>query len=221
MSRTLRIVEIFPSSFRSISWLAVEYGTDSGAYGKCWRGSGRDGAENLDGHRKGWDAMPTKMQTLYTGMSGHLATMSEFLSLGYNAAIPEVDRGDDVFVVRDDDGNLSRIQVKTANARTTQYGYRATVNVPRLQLETPRSPEVYYVFPVRHESRWKDFVVISREDLFTIWMATNMGSLAGPVPAKQKLVIQLAFRPNSVRTGTADFQPYRNNWNRYWPTIVH
>lgn len=134
-------------------------------------------------------------------LGGHLAAMSEFLSLGYNVAIPEMDRGDDVFVVRDADGDLSRIQVKTANARTTQYGYRATVNVPRLQLETPRSPEVYYVFPVRHDNRWKDFVVISRADLVTIWRATNMGSLVGPVPAKQKLVIQLAFRPNSVRTG--------------------
>jgi hypothetical protein len=150
-----------------------------------------------------------------------LAAMSEFLSLGYNVAIPEVDRGDDVFVVRDDDGNLSRIQVKTANARTTPHGYKATVNVPRLQLETPRRPEVYYVFPVRHDGRWKDFVVISREDLNTIWKATNMGSLVGQIPVKQKLVIQLAFRPNSVRTGAADFQPYRNNWNRYWPTIVH
>jgi hypothetical protein len=157
--------------------------------------------------------MPTKMQNLYTGMSGHLAAMSEFLSLGYNVAIPEVDRGDDVFVVRDDDANLSRIQVKTANARTTLYGYRATVNVPRLQLETPRSPEVYYVFPVRHDGRWKDFVVISREDLNTIRAATNMGTLVG-IRARQKLVIQLAFRLNSVRTGTADFQPYRNNWSR-------
>jgi hypothetical protein len=165
--------------------------------------------------------MPTKMQNLYIGMSGHLAAMSEFLALGYNVAIPEVDRGDDVFVVRDDDGNLSRIQVKTANARTTQYGYRATVNVPRLQFETPRSPEVYYVFPVRHDGRWKDFVVVSREDLNTIWTATKMGSLVGPTPAKQKLVIQLALRTDSVRTGAADLQPYRNNWSRYWPAIVH
>ena len=165
--------------------------------------------------------MPTKMQNLYTGMSGHLAAMSEFLSLGYNVAIPEVDRGDDVFVVRDHDGDLSRIQVKTANALTTRYGYRAVVSVPTLQLETPRSPEVYYVFAVRHDAMWKDFVVISRADLFAIWSDTNMGSLLGTVPAKQKLVIKLAFHANAVRTGTADFQPYRNNWNRYWPTIVH
>jgi len=82
---------------------------------------------------------------------------------------------------------------------------------------TGPAPEIYFVFPVRHDFRWKDFV----EDLKTIWTGTNMGGLVGPSPAKQKLVIQLAFRPNSVRTGPADFQPYRNNWDRYWPTIVH
>ncbi len=174
----------------------------------------------LDSHRRGW-TMPTKMQSLYTGMSGQFAAMSEFLSLGYNVATPEVDRGDDVFVVRDDDGDLSRIQVKTANAQTTRYGYRATVNVPKLQLETPRNPELYYVIPVRHENRWKDFVVISRQDLDAIRTASDLGSLVGLAPAKQSFVIQLAFRHNSVLTGAADFQPYRNNWNRYWPRIVH
>lgn len=40
--------------------------------------------------------------------------MSEFLWRGYNVAIPEVDRGDDIFVVHDDDGTLHRVQVKTA-----------------------------------------------------------------------------------------------------------
>jgi hypothetical protein len=85
-------------------------------------------------------------------MSGHLAAMSEFLSLGYNVASPEVDRGDDVFVVRDADGILSRIQVKSANARTRQYGHSATVNESvqaeferdrrfALQVSVPRSSE--------------------------------------------------------------------------------
>lgn len=41
------------------------------------------------------------MSTSYTGKAGQLFAMSEFLMLGYNVAIPEVDRGDDIFVVRD------------------------------------------------------------------------------------------------------------------------
>ena len=36
----------------------------------------------------------------YVGRAGQLAVMSEFLLRGYNVAIPEVDEGDDVLVVR-------------------------------------------------------------------------------------------------------------------------
>ena len=39
-------------------------------------------------------------QDLYTGMSGQFAAMSEFLWRGYNVAIPAVDVGEDIFVVR-------------------------------------------------------------------------------------------------------------------------
>lgn len=50
---------------------------------------------------------------LYLGRAGQMAVMAEFLVRGYNVAIPEVDIGDDIFVVRDDDGEYSRIQVKS------------------------------------------------------------------------------------------------------------
>ena len=59
---------------------------------------------------------PSAMQNLYVGRAGQAMIMGEFLIRGYNVASPEVDRGDDLFVVRDEDGVLKRIQVKTANA---------------------------------------------------------------------------------------------------------
>jgi hypothetical protein len=40
--------------------------------------------------------------------------MAEFLLRGYNVAMPEVDIGDDIFVVHDREGELWRVQVKTA-----------------------------------------------------------------------------------------------------------
>jgi hypothetical protein len=61
-------------------------------------------------------------QHLYTGKSGQLAVMAELVSRGYNVAVPEVDIGDDIFVVRDRDGQLSRVQVKTANAKEGPMG---------------------------------------------------------------------------------------------------
>ena len=48
----------------------------------------------------------------YLGKAGHLTVMSEFLMLGWNVAIPEVDIGDDIFVVQDDNGTLRRVQVQ-------------------------------------------------------------------------------------------------------------
>ena len=54
---------------------------------------------------------------LYIGRAGQLLVMSEFLLRGWNAALPEVDVGDDVFVVKDEDGTLFRIQVKTAGEK--------------------------------------------------------------------------------------------------------
>ena len=41
----------------------------------------------------------SKRGTQYTGRAGHLAVMAELLIRGWNTAIPEVDVGDDIFVV--------------------------------------------------------------------------------------------------------------------------
>ena len=59
--------------------------------------------------------------TGHVGKSGQLAVMSELLLRGYNVAMPEVDVGDDVFVVRDEEESVTRVQVKSANA-TGQQG---------------------------------------------------------------------------------------------------
>ncbi|MEZ4731127.1 MAG: hypothetical protein R3E79_28740 [Caldilineaceae bacterium] len=47
-------------------------------------------------------------RALYIGRSGQMAAMAEFLYRGYNAAIPEVDIGDDIFVVKDSNGEYAK-----------------------------------------------------------------------------------------------------------------
>jgi|GEM_PF-4307042 len=54
---------------------------------------------------------------LYIGKAGHLAVMSEFLMRGWNVATPEVDIGDDIFVVEDESGTMKRVQVKSSSAK--------------------------------------------------------------------------------------------------------
>jgi len=44
----------------------------------------------------------TKRFNQYLGKAGHLKVMSEFLMLGWNVAIPEVNIDDDIFVVQDE-----------------------------------------------------------------------------------------------------------------------
>jgi len=72
---------------------------------------------------------------------------------------------DDVFVVKDDSGDLSRIQVKTATARRQRNGYSARFKVAFNQLRTPRTPDLIYVFAVRGLSGWEPFVIIGRDAL--------------------------------------------------------
>ncbi len=67
----------------------------------------------------------TRSRLAFFGRSGQLAVMSEFLHRRINVAIPEVDVGDDVFVVKGSDDTVTRVQVKGATAREQASGYSA------------------------------------------------------------------------------------------------
>jgi hypothetical protein len=61
--------------------------------------------------------MPRSIKDTYTECSGQNAVKAELLHRMCNVAVPEVDVGEDVLAFRDGDANISRIQVKTANAK--------------------------------------------------------------------------------------------------------
>src|SRR5262249_19233266 len=96
----------------------------------------------------------------HVGKAGQLAVMAEFLLRGYNVAMPEVDVGDDIFVVHDTRGRLWRIQVKTAIGRATRQGFRGQFAVGLKQLQTVKEPDLIYAFALRRMGQW-EFVVIS------------------------------------------------------------
>ena len=157
----------------------------------------------------------SKRANLYLGSAGQHAVVSEFLVRGWNVAIPEVDVGDDIFVVRDRDGKLHRIQVKTATAQTRNYGYNARFQVPLSQLSQVVEPELTYVFVVRSQKQWDTFLLISREDLFDEYENHEIGSKAG-----QTLVLNFRYSQQSVKCSDRDFSTYLNNWST-WPVIEH
>jgi hypothetical protein len=103
---------------------------------------------------------------LYFGKAGHLFVMSEFLLRGWNVAIPEVDEGDDIFVVKHELGRLIRIQVKTSRAKLQKDGFSATFSLSTKQLEDVSKNDIFYVFLVRGKDAWERPIIISREALF-------------------------------------------------------
>lgn len=159
----------------------------------------------------------TRMQNLYTGSAGQAAVMSEFLLRGYNVAVPEVDRGDDLFVVEDATGNLTRIQVKAAIGKPYRRtnGYRAQVKVRKTQLITPQTPEVIYVFVFRRDDRWRDFIVISRPALDELHRNSNVGTRV-----EKSILFSFAMTERTAMCAGIDLTKHCNDFSR-WPPLVH
>lgn len=157
----------------------------------------------------------SKRQNLYVGRAGQMAVMGEFLWRGWNVAFPEVDVGEDVFVVKDEGGELWRVQVKTATAQPQLRGYFAQFNLSLKQLKVPRDPDLIYVFAIRSPSTWESFVIIDREILWDEYQNHGVGSLIGG-----NLIFRFSIQDSTLQCSGRDFQAYRNDWSR-WPVLAH
>jgi hypothetical protein len=156
----------------------------------------------------------SKKQNLYTGRSAQLAVMAEFLRRGYNAAIPEIDVGDDIFVVRDADGDLSRIQVKGAIGKGVAT-ISGRFSVPLAQLRRPHEPELYYIFAVHFEGVWREFVILRRDALENLRDVEGIGA-----ESVGRLGLHFSYRDDDVVCNAVSLGNYRNNWEP-WPLIHH
>jgi len=155
----------------------------------------------------------SKLSNLYVGRAGQMVVMAEFLVRGYNVAIPEVDVGDDIFVVRDSDGLHTRIQVKTTNATKTQQGYSARYTLKLSQLENPSTPETWYVFVNRLQNEWESFLVIPRQDLFDLYELHDIGS----VSKNEILSLYISYTDDEIICSGQNFMKYLNNWDSWLP----
>ena len=158
----------------------------------------------------------SKKNNLYLGKAGQLATMSYFLMRGWNVATPEVDVGDDLFVIEDKKGVFYRVQVKTSNAVEHKYGYSVQFHVPMVQLVTRIEPEVYYIFVVCRNNEWYDKIIISRETLFNLHKKHAMGSVY-----KDKSVnLYFTFQEDKILCSNVDITEFKNNFDNF-PIIQH
>ena len=141
--------------------------------------------------------------------------MAELLRRGWNTAIPEVDRGVDVFVVHDDDGTLHRVQVKTAVAKPLKSGYNALFNISLSQLRMSITTDITYVFAVWLHDHWDTFVVINGR-ILDDKRRYGMGS-----ESKDSLLLRLRFEEESITCNGYDLSQYRNDWDTRFPVIEH
>jgi hypothetical protein len=99
--------------------------------------------------------------THYTGKAGQFSVMAELSLRGYNVAIPEIDVGDDVFVLNDHTGQIKRLQVKTATSKKLERsgGYRCQFNIKVAHVRDAEAVGSYYILAARCGSRWRHLVM--------------------------------------------------------------
>lgn len=146
-----------------------------------------------------------------------MVVMSEFLLRGYNVAVPEIDIGDDIYVVEDENGNLGRVQVKAANCDTKKNGYSGQVNVKFSQLIEPKGALLTYVFVLRHQDQWGPFIVIPRKRLYDEHDLNGVGTHSNGYP---NVVFTLSYNrdENTLTCSGRDFSEFLNNWSD-WPPV--
>jgi hypothetical protein len=169
----------------------------------------------------------------HLGMAGHYAAMSEFLYRGYNVAVPSVDVGDDVYVVEDNEGTMWRLQVKTADGasdeRRAQDGSLTSMGcsyaLSRRQLRTEKANELFFMFMVRWEGRWR-FVLIARDALSEIrarFEAADRSGKSGrkPVPDEEAkndgMTLRIEWRAADAEGWSTSLAPYLDRWPEEFP----
>ena len=157
----------------------------------------------------------TKKFNLYLGKAGHLTVMSEFLILGWNVAIPEVDIGDDIFVVQDDNGTLRRVQVKTSASTTRQSNYSSQFSVSVKNLRNITNILVHYIFIIRHRDKWSKPVVIRQDYLLDHFENNNVGS-----EYKGNITFYFSYSADKVECSGQDFTKYIRDFTDF-PLIPH
>lgn len=135
--------------------------------------------------------------------------------LGWNVAIPEVDIGDDIFVVQDDNGTLRRVQVKTATSIERKKGFSGQFSVSVKNLRNVTNILVHYIFVVRHKDEWSKPVIIRQDYLLDLFENHHVGS-----EAKGNINFYFSFSDNKVNCSGVDFTKYVRYFTDF-PRIEH
>ncbi len=150
----------------------------------------------------------------YFGKAGHLFVMSEILLRGWNVAIPEIDQGDDIFVVKHDNGDFRRVQVKYSNAKELKKSLSVVYTIARTLIYPPVG-SIYFALVIRHKSKWSHLFIISSDELqeFTNESKVQSSKSIG-------LNISISSNGKNAKLFKKDFNTYLNNFSHF-PFVPH
>lgn len=160
----------------------------------------------------------------YAGRAGHLAAMAELLLRGWNVAIPEVDVGDDIFVVRDATRTLKCVQVKTSLGPASGLQFKVSLR----QIQSVGLDPLAFVFVTRVASRWC-FLVFGRKELEDLYSQRACGTLiakTGEVLFRVKVAPDLTLvtgggrRSGTARGESVDLRPWLAAWDAELPEVL-
>ncbi|MBI3717022.1 MAG: hypothetical protein HY252_00310 [Sphingobacteriales bacterium] len=88
--------------------------------------------------------------------------MSLLLLKGWNVATPEIDTGDDILVLKDESGDLRKIQVKSTYTilKKKNQQFQVKFNVPGRQLTKAQPIELTYFFVLLKNNVWHNKILI-------------------------------------------------------------
>lgn len=150
----------------------------------------------------------------YVGKAGQLAVMSELAFRGYNVAIPEVDIGDDVFAVNDANGNLWRLQVKTASEKRQKASSRYQFRIKHTGLAQSVYPDLHIALVMRKGDTWK-YLISSRQVLNNYVLSGQLGKHSGDY---QQFYVTLHDDGRVMGSKTLSLQHHMQDWSM-WPGI--
>lgn len=156
-----------------------------------------------------------KARHLYVGQAGQFALMAELAWRGYHAVTPGIDVGDDIFIVSDADGAVSRVQVKTSKEKSQKKSSAYHFKVKRTAIRNAPNPDLHFAFVMRgkKDKDWR-FLLMTRAQLLAYVDNHNVGTVADK---GDFLRISITLHDNGRAVcSKCEWQAHLENWGP-WP----
>ncbi len=122
--------------------------------------------------------------------------MSLLLARGWNVAIPEVDTGDDIFVVKDRSGDFIKVQVKTTYTvfQRSSANFKVKFNIPGEQLLLEEEFDFIYALVILNGPAFHpDIILIGKEELQDKISSLKENAISGNINFYVEFIDQKAY----------------------------